>query len=61
MPEQGRFMLDGAHFSWWMNDRFILTVSGLFGRDQLEIEPRVNREMAAQQLAMQLLLDAQEP
>ncbi len=56
-----RFMLDGAHFSWWMNDRSVLTVSSLFGRDQLEIEPRVNREMAAQQLAMQLLLDAQEP
>ena len=62
IPDQGRFMLDGAHFSWWMNDRSILTVSGLFGRDQLEIEPtRVNPEMAAQQLAMQLLLDAQEP
>ena len=59
MRDQGRFMLDGVHFSWWAN-RDILTVTSVTLGDQTYIEPTANREMAAQQLAMQLLLDSQE-
>ncbi len=63
VPDQGRFMLDGVHFSWWANDleEFVVTVSSLVGRMALQIQRGACAETAAHQLARQLLFDAKEP
>ncbi len=62
MPDQGRFILDDAHFSWWMDRESVLTVNSLFyGHERLQLKPAANPERAAHQLARQLLLDALEP
>lgn len=60
MPDQGRFLLDGVHFAWWIDDGGLLSVtSAALGKDQLRLRPGENSEMAAQQLAMRMVL-AQE-
>ena len=60
--DQGRFLMDGAHFSWWTTQPSVLTVSSaMFGRESLELVPGKCPETAAQQLARQILLDALEP
>ena len=62
MPDQGRFMLDGAHFSWWMNDRAVLTVQSLrYGNEELRLQRFENPEAAAQQLARRIIQYSQRP
>ena len=62
MPDHGRFMLEGNHFSWWMNDRFLLTVNSLFyGTEELRIESDADPERVAHHLAKQLLTEGLEP
>lgn len=59
VPEQGRFMLEGVHFSWWVGE-LAVTVSSLLGRENLQLNSDACPETAAHRLARQLLSDADE-
>ena len=62
MPDQGRFLLDGVHFAWWIDDGALLSVaSAALGKDQLRLRPGENSELAAQQLAMRMVLAEERP
>ena len=54
-------MLDGSHFSWWMNGPILTVNNTVLGWDSLQLLPEKSPEKAAEELARQMLLDATEP
>lgn len=57
MLDQGRFILEGIPFSWFMDQKSALNVhSLLYGDINIELEPAADAEHAAYHAAKQLLL-----
>ncbi len=60
--DRGRFMLHGALFSWWTNNKLVLTLySETFGSEELQLESDTCPASAARQLARELVVDALGP
>ncbi len=59
MSDQGRFILEGIPFSWFMDQKSALNVHILlYGDINIELEPAADAEHAAYHAAMQLLSEA---